>query len=93
MELQSRKDIPAELTWDLSSIYATEEELHKDMESLETLSGRLVQNYRGRLTTPENINACLDDLREIYRLLSLGTNYCELAVSVDYYNTDRKSVV
>lgn len=92
MELQSRKDIPAELTWDLSSIYATEEELHKDMESLETLSGCLVQNYRGRLTTPENINACLDDLREIYRLLSLGANYCELAVSVDYYNTHNQEM-
>ena len=32
MELKSRKDVPVELTWDLSSIYVTEEEMSADME-------------------------------------------------------------
>lgn len=34
MELKSRGDIPTELTWDLSSIYATEEEMYADVEKL-----------------------------------------------------------
>ena len=31
MEPISRRDVPVELTWDLSSIYATEEEMFADM--------------------------------------------------------------
>ena len=41
MELKSRKDIPTELTWDLSSIYATEEEMYRDVEKLKSLGGRM----------------------------------------------------
>lgn len=87
MELKSRKDIPAELTWDLSSIYKTEEELNQDIEKVKALSKHIIQDYRGNLDTPAKINACLDDFREVSRLLTLINHYCDLAVSVDYYDT------
>ncbi|MCM1183113.1 MAG: oligoendopeptidase F [Roseburia sp.] len=87
MELKSRKDVPPELTWDLSSIYETEEELKRDMEKVEALSRAVVQNYKGQLDTPQKINACLDEFREVERLLILINHYCDLAVSVDYYDT------
>ena len=87
MELKSRKDIPAELTWDLSSIYKTEEELNQDIETVKALSGRIIQDYKGNLKTPAKINACLDDFREVSRLLTLISHYCDLAVAVDYYDT------
>lgn len=87
MELKSRKDIPQELTWDLTSIYATEEEMRRDEEKLKALCGRMVSGYKGKLTSPQAINHCLDDLREIRRLLTLCGDYCDLAVSVDYYDT------
>ena len=87
MELKSRKDIPQELTWDLSSIYATEEEMYRDVEKLKSLGGRMAADYKGRLDTPRTINACLDDLRELERLMTLTGHYCDLAVSVDYYDT------
>ena len=92
MELKSRKDIPTELTWDLSSIYPSETELRQDMDKLKDLSGRIVQNYKGKLTSSQSINACLDDLREMYRLLGLTSEYCSLAVSVDYYNTHNQEL-
>ena len=92
MELKSRKDIPTELTWDLSSIYPSETELRQDMDKLKDLSGRIVQNYKGKLTSSQAINACLDDLREMYRLLGLTSEYCSLAVSVDYYNTHNQEL-
>ncbi len=84
MELNSRKDIPEELTWDLSSIYATEEEMYRDVEKLKDLSSRMAADYKGKLDTPRT---CLDDLRELERLMTLTGNYCDLAVSVDYYDT------
>ncbi|MDE7283030.1 MAG: oligoendopeptidase F [Lachnospiraceae bacterium] len=87
MELKLRKDVPVELTWDLSSIYTNEEELQKDIENLKVLSSRMVQDYKGKLDSPRIINSCLDDLREVTRLLTLTGSYCSLAVSVDYYDT------
>ncbi|MCR2049349.1 oligoendopeptidase F [Acetatifactor muris] len=87
MEPISRRDVPVELTWDLSSIYATEEEMFADMEKLKNLGDRIVRDYKGKLNTPQTINACLDDLREVYRLNILTGSYCNLAVSVDYYDS------
>lgn len=87
MELKSRKDVPEELTWDLSSIYAAEEEMYADVDKLKRLSEHMVQTYKGNLNTPQTINACLDDLRELHHLLTLTSHYCDLAVSVDYYDT------
>lgn len=87
MELKSRSDIPVELTWDLSLIYATEEEMNWDVEKAKALCSSIVQDYKGKLNTPQRIKACLDDLREMNRLVVLAGNYCELAVSVDYYDT------
>lgn len=87
MELKARKDVPVALTWDLSSIYATEDEMYADVEKLKTLSSRMVKDYKGKLNTPQTINNCLDDQRELERLFTLTGSYCDLAVSVDYYDT------
>ena len=86
-ELKSRRDIPVELTWDLSLIYATEEEMNRDVERAKSLCSSIEKDYRGKLDTPQRINACLDDFREVNRLLVLVVHYCDLAVSVDYYDT------
>lgn len=84
MELQKRKDIPAELTWDLSAIYETEEAWAADVEKMEALTAKLERDYRGKLNTPEAINACLDILRELYEILMPASTYRNLAASVDY---------
>ena len=86
MELAARKDIPEELTWDLTAIYETEEEMYQDAEKLKKLCSRMVQDYKGKLNTPQIINSCLDDFREVQRLLMMTSYYCDLAVSVDYYD-------
>ncbi len=87
MELKMRKDVPVELTWDLSLIYPSEEAMLADAKKLEALSLEMEKAYKGRLSDPETINRCLDDLREVERLSDLTGGYCDLAVSVDYYDT------
>ncbi len=82
-----RKDVPEKLTWDLSLIYGTEEEMYRDARRMEELGSRIAKAYRGRLDTPENIRACLTAYREVCELWTLVGNYCDLAVSVDYYDT------
>ena len=84
--LLERKDVDPNLTWDLSAIYKTEEAFQNDVERMKELSQKIEKEYKGRLTTAENINNCLDELRELWEIVTLTANYSELAVSVDYTN-------
>ena len=93
MELNKRKDVPVELTWDLSLIYATEEDMFADSRRLEALSLEMEKEYKGKLTDPQTINRCLDQMREVCRLSDWVGVYCSLAMEVDYsdaYNVDRE---
>ena len=85
-ELSARKDVPVELTWDLTRIYATEEDMLHDAEKMEELTRKIVEQYKGKLNTPENIEACITAYRQVFELMTLTGNYCDLAVSVDYYD-------
>ena len=87
MGMTMRKDVPEELTWDLSLIYASEEDMLRDAERMKTMAKTIEDSYKGKLDTPEKINACLDEFRELYTIMELTGEYCELAVSVDYYDT------
>lgn len=86
-ELLFRKDVKKELTWDLSLIYKDEDALMADAARMESLTAQLEKDYKGRLDSADRINECLDKLREIYGIVTLVGNYCELATSVDYYDT------
>ncbi len=85
-ELKSRKDVPEELTWDLSQIYASEADMLRDAEEMKTLAKRIGETYRGNLDAPERIAACLNEYRRLNELMGLVVNYCSLAVEVDYYD-------
>ena len=82
-----RKDVPVEETWDLSLLYKTEEDWQKELDkTLEIV--KQIEAMKGTLNTPENIVKALDLNEQIMiAFYSLG-NYVELAVEVDYYNTD-----
>ncbi len=90
MELVMRKDVPEELTWDLSAIYASEEEMYRDAERAEAMSKELEANYKGKLDTPRQINACLEEFRKLYEIVTLVSEYAYLAVEVDYYDGHNK---
>lgn len=89
-ELKDRKDVPEELTWDLSKIYDTKEDMLRDADEMKRLAEHMVEAYKGRLNTPENMEACLTEYRRVYELMTLTGTYCELAVSVDYYDNDNQ---
>lgn len=89
-ELKSRKEIPEELTWDLSRIYATEADMLRDAEKMEQLTREIVEKYKGQLHTPEQIETCVTAYRQVYELMTLTGSYCDLAVSVDYTDNDNQ---
>lgn len=84
MELAKRKDVPVELTWDLSAIYKTEEDMNADLEKVKALTSELERDFKGKLTTVEAINSCLTKYQELRRIMGLIVNYTDLAASVDY---------
>nr|WP_279625025.1 hypothetical protein [Thermoanaerobacter siderophilus] len=86
--LLDRKDVDERLTWDLSGIFKTEEEYEATVKKTEELTKELEEEFKGKLTTPENINKCLDKLRSIAELLTLAGSYAYLAVAVDQTNTE-----
>ncbi len=81
-----RKDVPEEQTWDLSALYKTEEDMYADAERMEQTSKEIEARYKGRLNTPEQIGACLDEYRSLFETMTLVGNYVQLAVEVDYYD-------
>ena len=57
MDLPMRKDVPVELTWDLSLIYPSEEEMQQDADAAKALAAEIVETYKGKLTDADsNIN-------------------------------------
>lgn len=85
-ELKDRKDVPVELTWDLSAIYKTEELMYEDAKKLENLCTEIETEFKGKLNTPESIDACLTKEQRFREIATLVVHYCDLDASVDYYN-------
>ena len=83
MELMQRKDVPVELTWDLTAIYDDEAKWKSDVEKVRRLSEEIEQTYKGKLTTAEAVHGCLDKFREWEELMILTAQYSSLAASVD----------
>ena len=55
-ELLSRKDVPVELTWDLSRIYENEDTMNIDVKKLLELKEEIVTTYKGNLNNAKIIN-------------------------------------
>ena len=88
--LKNRKEVEQSLTWDLSAIYATEEQYDLAVKELQGLTLDMEKSYKGKMNTASNINQCLDKVREVYQLIYLTGSYTELAVSVDHTNDENQ---
>jgi len=84
MELMKRKDVPVELTWDLTALCADENAASELVERAKAITDELEKNYKGKLTDVDTILACLDRYGELQKLLELVGSYYSLAASVDY---------
>lgn len=84
--LKKRSEIPVELTWDTSRLFKSSKELMAALEDFKNLTAEIEKDYKGKLTTPEAINGCLDKYNEWNIEADHLFNYVELNVSVDYTN-------
>lgn len=84
-KLLMRDEVPVELTWDLTRIYKSEDELWADLDKIEKLTDKICA-LKGKLNTIDNILELMEYYKKINELFDYALNYASLAVSVDYYN-------
>ena len=87
-EQKLRSEIEEQFTWDLSTIFKTEEEMQTMLNDAVESSKLIEKEYKGKLNTPEMINGCLDELKKVMQKVTLVGSYSYLAVSVDQTNTE-----
>lgn len=88
---KERKDVDQSLTWDLSTIYETEEQYNIAVKEAQNLVTEIEENYKGKLNRADVINQCLDKLRKAMETISLVSVYAHLAVSVDQTNNEHQA--
>lgn len=91
-KLKNRSEIDINLTWDLTRIYKTDEDMLKDLDKAISLSNDIVSNYENNLTNAKLINKCLDCFRQLVQKIYYCSTYSELAVSVDYYDAKNQEL-
>ncbi len=85
-EILKRAEVDLKLTWDLSAIYKNDKAFDEAYELILPMAKELNHTFMGKLNNPESINACIDQLKEITKILTLVSTYSGLAVSVDQTN-------
>lgn len=78
-----RSEVNVDLTWDLSKIYKDDSKFEEALKEMSKKADELVEKFTGKLNNPENINACLDALKEIMILNDLTGSYAYLAYETD----------
>ena len=78
-----RSEVPVEQTWDLTSLFETEEKYEQQIEKSIQLADAFVENYKGKLNNAEIINRALTDYREFREVFGLAAAYMSLNVSTD----------
>ena len=80
--LKERRELDPQFMWDLTSMYATDEEWEKALSTLEE-SIRKAAAFQGRLTDAQSIAAYLDAATELGRTLSNLYCYASMRRSED----------
>lgn len=83
MGLPARKDIPVDLTWDVSVLYQNDQEWQADIKKVTDLVTKFKTTYSGKLNEALLIQAALHDLEEITQKLSWIEHYAFLQQAVD----------
>ena len=89
-QLKHRSEIPVRETWDLTAIFATEADFENAFAFVKTEAERIAQTYQGCLNSAETINRCLDDYAALMMVMEHVGNYANLAMSVDYTDSDNR---
>lgn len=89
--LLERKDVEQSLTWDLTTIFSSEENFNVAVKEAQELASEIEATYKGRLNSAKVINDCLDKVKKVTQIINLTATYANLAVSSDQTNTENQA--
>ncbi|NLV76907.1 MAG: oligoendopeptidase F [Tissierellia bacterium] len=90
-ELLERKDVDERYTWDLSSIFESEEQFEQKLQEVVKLSKEIEKEYKGKLKGAKEINACLDQFKVLLEIGGLLGTYSYLSVAVDQRDMENQT--
>ena len=86
--MKKRSEVEESRKWDLTRIFADEEEFNKTVKQIKNKSSQIVEKYRGKLDNPEVVLNCLQDYENLMIAGYHVYTYAHLSASVD--ETDQK---
>lgn len=88
MSLPNRNEIPTQETWDLTHLFATEEDYNAAIVTVKESVDSFEKTYQGNITTAEDVVKAVAAYEDIYKqIIPIGT-YASLALSVDQTNEE-----
>lgn len=87
-ELKKRSEVPENLKWDISLIYASKEEMYKDLDAAKELCKTMVEKYKGKLTSGKQIDDCVSDYQQFLIYMDHIGSYIDLPCSTDFTDAE-----
>lgn len=85
-EILKRSEVDVNYTWDLSTIFKDVIAYNETLSLIVPKAKALNETYKGKIVNAESINACINELKEVSKLMVLVGTYSSLSVSVDQGN-------
>lgn len=85
-EILKRSEVDVNYTWDLSAIFKDVNAYNETLSLIVPKAKALNETYKGKIVSAESINACINELKEVSKLMVLVGTYSSLSVSVDQGN-------
>lgn len=90
-KILKREEVDQKYTWNLTDIYASEEDFENDLDVAKRIADMIVDNHKGKIKTSEDINKALDLSRNLMEILTNTMTYAHLYVSVDHSNSENQA--
>ena len=87
-EILKRSEVDVNFTWDLSAIFKDISAYNETLSLIVPKTKALNETFKGKIVSAEQINSCINELKEVSKLMVLVGTYSSLSVSVDQGNSE-----
>lgn len=87
-EILKRSEVDVNFTWDLSAIFKDISAYNETLSLIVPKAKALNVTFKGKIVSAEQINSCINELKEVSKLMVLVGTYSSLSVSVDQGNSE-----
>jgi len=81
--LPKRHEVDKNLTWDLSSLIKNEEAFKETLNRVISMAEGIERDFKGSISSSDQVNNCLDRMRELEMMATWLGNYSYLSVAGD----------